>query len=464
MLANALLTKINGSFQVALLDLDPGQPEFSPPGEISLIRLLSCNFGPPFSHPTPAFSRGDHLIRAHHIGAVTPKDDPDHYVRCALDLWGHYRRMLELHPSCPLIVNCSGWVQGTGLEVLQELICCMNLTNVIYTSMSGPTEVIETLVKTAHSAKSELHILPSQPSNIATRTAADLRMMQTLSYFHLDEPEGGNLRWNPAPLTEIAPLTVHYAGFAQAIYGIMVLGEKQDVDNVMTILLGCVVAVVIIEDDLAITMHSGASDDLPMEDSDDDQSKDEQATEGMQGSRISSDVRTDSQYRARVDLSGDSDSDTYLHHDFISRTPEGLPYLCTKTGLSTPLDPSKSRSLGQALVRGIDSTNKTLQLITPIPVSTLQALHQQKFKIVLVRGKLDTPTWAYREELVASVARRKRRKDENGEPQRLTPHEIREWAEGIPWAHVVDGREVKGPGAKVWRIKRHLRNRGEGSE
>lgn len=510
-LANSLLTRIfvrsqsdnavRGRDRVAFLDLDPGQPEFSPPGEISLIQTQSCNFGPPFTHPTPSFAKGDQLIRAHHIGAVTPKDDPDHYLRCALDLWNHYRRMLKLYPSCPVIVNCSGWVQGSGLEVLQAFIRCIDFTNIIYTSTLGPAEVVDSLVEAANRAKTPFHTLSSQPSEFTTRTAADLRMMQTLSYFHLDEPEGGNLRWNASSLNETAPLSVQYAGPSQAIFGIIVLGEEQDPENVMDILAGCVVGLVAIEDDSAISINKSENGDSDIEGLNVVHDGDEHAAEDTQDLSDAMDVQDHPVPLSRLDLPSDDDSSdassvssfrdsfhlsprkprnhlsnhseptkkpkpssTHLQHLSVSRTPEGLPYLPPTTGFFVPLDPSKSQSLGQALVRGINTETKTLYLITPIPQTTLQSFHENKTKIVLVKGKLDTPIWAYREELVAAASRRRRRKDKRGEPERLTPHEVKEWAEGVPWAKVVDGSEVKSQGAKVWKVKRHLRTRVSGGE
>ena len=505
-LANSLLTRTNirqagsaiqGHDRLAFLDLDPGQPEFSPPGEVSLVQLQSCNFGTPFTHPTPLFSKGDQLIRAHHIGAVTPKDAPDHYVRCALDLWKHYRRMLKLYPSCPLIVNCSGWVQGSGLEVLQEFIRCIDLTNILYMSTTGPVEVLASLAEASNKAATPFHVLTSQPSEFATRTAADLRIMQTLSYFHLDEPEGGNLRWNSSPLSETAPLVVHYAGPAQAIFGIMILGEEQDPENFLSILAGCVVGVVAVEDDSAIRLESSENGHLDIESFGESQNEEEQAAEDIQDPEDAMGFGAKSVFSPQTDLRRDDDSDhnsvpgfvhlsqrkprklghdrpkqvkrskpssAHLHHTSISRTPEGLPHLVSNTGFSIPLDPAKSQSLGQALVRGIDTESQTLHLITPIPPPTLQSLHEKTTKIVLVRGKLDTPTWAYREELVAAAARRRRRKDEKGEPERLTPYEIREWAKGVPWARAIDGREVKSQGAKVWKVRRHLRTRISGGE
>ena len=503
-LANSLLTRmdvhsksnnsVQGGGRVAFLDLDPGQPEFSPPGEISLVQLQSYNFGPPFTHPAPLYSKGDQLVRAHHIGAVTPKDDPDHYVRCALDLWNDYRRILKLYPSCPLIINCSGWVLGSGLEILQEFISCMSLTHIIYTSTTGLDEVVGSLMEAAKRVKTPIHTLTSQPSEFATRTAADLRMMQTLSYFHLEEPEGGNLRWNPSPLTEMAPLVVHYAGPRQAIFGIMVLGEEQDPENLMDMLAGCVVGLVAIEDDSAISVQKSENVDVEIESSGEPQIEDEQAAEDFQTTENLQDVQQTPGFNLRMDSSSDVDSDTgsvsnfrasfpleqkelrnkshnhaasakeakrpsaHLLHPSISRTPEGLPYLP-----SNPLDPRKSHSLGQALIRGIDASTEALHLITPIPAAALQALHGKKTKIVLVRGKLDAPVWAYKEELVAAASRRRRRKDEKGGVERMTPYEVKEWAKGVPWASVSE-EGGKGRAAKVWRVRRHLRTRAQESE
>src|SRR5262245_14356385 len=76
-----------GQDGVAFLDLDPGQPEFSPMGHVYLAHLCSPVFGPSFSHPTP-----DHgsTIRSHYIGSTSPRDNPDHYVTAAMDLIEHY--------------------------------------------------------------------------------------------------------------------------------------------------------------------------------------------------------------------------------------------------------------------------------------------------------------------------------------------------------------------------------------
>lgn len=479
---------------VAFLDLDPGQPEYSPSGEVSLVHVRSCNLGVPFTHPTVMSPEGDHLIRAHHVGRVSLKDDPGHYLQCAMDLLHRYTLLKHQYPACPLIVNCSGWVLGSGLEVLTELIRHWAFTDIIYTSTLGPVEVVDTLAESAGKAGTPFYTLESQSCLITTRTAADLRIMQTLSYFHLDEPEARFLRWNPSLINEIEPLVVRYSGPRQDVFGILTIGEEQGPEYLATILEGFVVGLVVIEDEAAIRceenpcqfdrpataseQHSEEQDAaepesnqqarfgafrVPRENVLSDSESDQAGTDSTGSSRSSS-FRPYPGRRKRHS-SGLKDSaamrtNSHLKHSSISRTAEDLPYASTGVGTNAPLDPSKSYSIGQALVRGINVATKTLHLITPIPQQTFEALRRQNARIMLVRGKLDAPTWAYREEYEAAAARRRRaRWEDGGKAETFGADEIRAWAEGIPWAKVVDGKEPKSQGAKVWRVRRNLRAR-----
>ncbi|KAI5790613.1 hypothetical protein DFH27DRAFT_603036 [Peziza echinospora] len=105
--------------QVAYLDLDPGQPEFSPPGIISLTLHTSPIFGPPFTHPSGPWHR------AHHIGYITPREDPSHYIACIRDLLSSYHALPSTNPDFPLpplVINMSGYIKGTGMEILNDVI------------------------------------------------------------------------------------------------------------------------------------------------------------------------------------------------------------------------------------------------------------------------------------------------------------------------------------------------------
>ena len=474
MLVNSMLTRIplerqssnaarEGQF-VALLDLDPGQPEYSPPGEISLMRLNSCNFGPPFTHPAVCSLESYQLIRAHHLGYLSPKEDPNHYLECAIELFSRYQRMLSEYPSCPLIVNCSGWVQGSGLELLVDLIRSLRLTDILYMSTSGPDEVVEALSKVAEAAKTPFHKLPSQPSEYVTRTAPDLRMMQTLSYFHLDEPESGNLRWNPSPLTCMAPLIVHYDGLKQAVFATIILGDKQSPEFFDCILDGCLVGLVVIEDDSAIPLEENKIPDESIEEAFDEESTSVEEHDVYMGL---DEEQPGNRRRGSSGKEGPHEIDCsnkqwplHLSHPSILRTPSGIPYLPSARQNGLPLSPSYSHSLGQALIRSIDPVAKTLHLLTPVLSSTLQSLQEQKRKVVLVRGRLDTPVWAYKEEFELEKVRRKGREREIGAKEDFSVDEVRRWADAQPWAGVVEGGR-KGSG-KVRKIRRDIRYRAQG--
>ena len=438
-LANAMLRKapvkenrnVPDNDCVAFLDLDPGQPEYSPPGDLSLLRLQSWNLGPPFTHPIPGLNQ---LVKAHHFGHISPKDDPTYYYSCALDLLNHYRNMARRSRSCPLIINSTGWILGNGLELLSDLIRSMGLTDVVYMSVSGPEDVVDTLQGATSRSSVTFHRLISKSSDSANRTAGDLRMMQTLSYFHMSEPEGNyqTMRWNPWPLTGMAPLVVHYAGPNQSILAVTTFGDAPSLGSLDiflgSILDGCVVGVV------AVDKSFGA----------------------ITGEHDSNGV--DEQDLIMPDHVADTPNQAS-----ILRTATEIPYLSSSNHNNSPppLPPDRSLSLGQALIRGIDPKNKTLHLLTPIPATILQA-HSPN--IVLVRGSLDTPTWAYKEtfELEKAEQRvRDRRLDTN---EGFDEEGKRKWAERQPWAGIVDGGRRRS--GKVRRMRRDIRYRpiGEASK
>lgn len=475
---------------VALLDLDPGQPEFSPPGELSLVHLRTFVFGPPFTHPVAGSMYGNQLIRAHHVAAISPKDDPDHYMACALDLMKHYRRLLLRYPNCPAVVNCSGWVYGSGLEVLTELILKLGITDVVYMSGAGQPEVVDELLSATRKARVPFHTLPSQPSEFTIRSASDLRAMQSLSYFHLAPPTNGHLSWDHRPITSMIPWTVRYAGPDQGILGVMLLGERQDPDCLAEILNGALVGVVVVEDEAAIPA-------LGQEYITD--ARDPESLENGSDGAESPCRNTGAIYQFRDFVNDEEDSDvedmhtsmlpllsspidlqdfdnmeqdnlqaeiTTDHPSVVRTQNEDLPYLFSGAGTCTPLNPKISHSLGVALVRGIDKQSKTLHLITPIPDSTIAGFQKHKTKIVLVKGKLDTPAWAYQEEYCAATAAEQQRTGTDGRDavERSENVELLEarsrpstWEGGVPWVKILNGPEARGHAAKVWRVRRDLR-------
>ncbi|KAI9749910.1 MAG: histone H2A, partial [Chaenotheca gracillima] len=298
---------------VVLLDLDPGQPEFSPPGQLSLVHVWSPIFGPPFTHPALAHANRSRVVRGHTIAATSPRDDPFHYQACAADLLRHYTKHLA---SAPLVINCAGWVLGMGLDILHDLIRELTPTSVVFMADAGLAEVVESLRTVTAKASIPLHLLPSQPSVNRSRTSADLRAMQTQSYFHLTESGDRHLRWDPTPIMTMKPWRASYAGDDRAIHGVMVLGDRLAPEQLPTILDASLAALVLVEDSPQLSTLTPQ----------------------------------------------------------ISSTPPSLPYLTTSSTSNQPLDPAHSRTLGLVYIRHINGAKKILEIITPIPHGKLTRL------------------------------------------------------------------------------------------
>ncbi|KAJ6131607.1 hypothetical protein N7523_001313 [Penicillium sp. IBT 18751x] len=424
---------------VAFLDLDPGQPEFAPMGQVYLAHLRTPFFGPPFAHPSLDNPRDGQIVRAHHIGSTSPKDDPDHYALAVMDLLSQYRSLLSQYPQCPLIVNYPGWIFGQGLEVATWLIQCLGLSDVVYMSEKGPTEVVDPLSFAANKAQVPLTILPSQPTDFVSRSSAQLRSMQIQSYFHNSHPHDlSNPLWQEEPLSRTRPLAVDYAGSKQGILGIMVLGSQISPDMLREVLEGSIVGVTAVESPSAIIGEVFAQDPSEENDDDDDDDNDVEAE----------DVSMHDNEQIR------SGTTTSLEAKSVIRTKEGLPYLFVGSGSCTPLDPKASDCLGLALVRSVNVTSQKIELYTPIPSKRLRDAIERGHQIVLVRGQLDNPNWSISEEYHAARAAERRYQEsiadakQGGDLQKIdktnanqTLSILRERirrASNVPWMTVVE--------------------------
>ena len=440
---------------VAILDLDPGQPEYSVPGQVSLVHIQEPNFGPPFSHPMP--DGNSRILRAHSIAANTPSMDPSLYMACVLDLFAHYRHLLAALPNSPLIINTPGWVLGTGLEILVDLIANIRPTEVIYMSQEGPLEVVESLRDAAKTTP--VLTLPSQVSKYVTKTAAHLRTMQAMSYFHIDPSNGKYLTWQSQPLSSVPPWEIMYSGEKAGILGIMCYGEQPPPDLLLESINGSILAVVVIDNIAAIPGWKTDEQDTMDEDANpnslDPYSVDPEDTE----------------------LRALDDASLHPHHlakPILVRTPtEDLPYFNPANAIC--VDPNHSHCIGLALVRGIDVPRRQLQIITPISSSVIEEINETGKSIVLVSGKFDTPGWAYIEELVQRQTLEKASKNQTGDGMDIVEDEetsdtddigrgARDLGGGFqnaPWVERQEGSQGRAVGSRVWRVRRDLGRSGD---
>lgn len=116
-LINCLL---NEQKTVYLLDIDCGQPEFTPAGMVSLVEVSEPLLEPPYLH------RATRPIISHFVGDTSPASDIEHYRRSVLSLYDKARQKEGI-----IVVNTHGWVQGLGFDVLKECLDNMSITHMI---------------------------------------------------------------------------------------------------------------------------------------------------------------------------------------------------------------------------------------------------------------------------------------------------------------------------------------------
>lgn len=371
--------------------------------------------------------------------------------------------------DCPLIINTPGWVFGTGLEILVDLIAKVKPTDVVYMSQEGPPEVYN-ILKTAANPK-PLYTVPSQISEYTTRTSAHLRTMQAMSYFHLDPTSSEDLSWNGQPLTTYPPWEVRYTGEYAGILGVMCYGEQPPADLLAETINGSLVTVVVIDDMAAIPGF--ASDDT---------------TEDIDATADDATAAFNAELRATDIL-----PIAHLERPSIVHTPlEQIPYFNPSNAMT--LDPQYSHSIGLALVRGIDIARRRIQLLTPIASKVIEEINEAGKAIVLVSGKLDTPGWAYMEDLNLRTAEEKEARkgnrmvmseeeedDEDGNDDRnvdmnedtMDDAEVDEAGrqennghtyKAAPWVEKLQGSQGRGVGSRVWRVRRDLGRVGDGGD
>lgn len=245
-LVNKLLTFSTPYTSIAYLDCDPGQPEFSPPGFLSLHLLTTIILGPPFTHPNPTTA-----LRTHYTGYTSPRDDPAHYIASIINLITLYRDTLTSATTVqdariPLVINTAGWTKGLGLELLADVITQSQASDIVF--LSGPLERSNPVAEICPES-AIMHELESISSSTGPPrfSAADLRTLQIMSYLH-HCPEKGKWEFE-MPLTSMAPWVVPYTGPAPGVDGVQVLGEQVVPEELVTAINGTLVGVVLVDVD-----------------------------------------------------------------------------------------------------------------------------------------------------------------------------------------------------------------------
>lgn len=147
--SRATLPTEPGVSRVAILDLDCGQAELSPPGVLSLTIMSKPLLSDPPVHMICGGSC-DHYGRkikdnnpideedffkheaSYFFGETSSKSDPDTFIQMASQLMQRYRLVVnKLGVHLPLLINTDGWVKGLGYEILCAIIGAINPGHII---------------------------------------------------------------------------------------------------------------------------------------------------------------------------------------------------------------------------------------------------------------------------------------------------------------------------------------------
>jgi polynucleotide 5'-hydroxyl-kinase GRC3/NOL9 len=222
---------------VTYLETDPGQPGFTPSGLISLNRFTQPVLSPPFIR-----SGIYNLIRCQHIGNISPRDNPRHYIDCIADLLSHDEG------NGPTIINTPGWTKGTGFELLTSLIEIAKPEFVVVMAPEGN----DTLARSLHPFTSPCgsNILVIGAANIIPPvvpfTASELRTLGIMSYFHLTGVETWDFGTH---LTEWKPWMVKYSGSRseRGVQAIAIQGEELYLEDILLAINATMAAIVIVK-------------------------------------------------------------------------------------------------------------------------------------------------------------------------------------------------------------------------
>ncbi|RKP10145.1 hypothetical protein THASP1DRAFT_22118 [Thamnocephalis sphaerospora] len=174
--------------EVAFLDCDLGQAEFTSPGLVSLHRLSDPILGPPYTHTHTPY-------RSAFIGRASPKDNPDAYLNAIECLAGVYAREMMRNAvgadgharehGIPLVVNTQGWTLAT---VQPNFVC--NLAADYRSALQFPDD-ISARVLVVDAGAVEGGAQGAAPVDAASVSSQQQSQPRKLRRFHASDLPGG---------------------------------------------------------------------------------------------------------------------------------------------------------------------------------------------------------------------------------------------------------------------------------
>jgi hypothetical protein len=113
---------------ISTLDIDPGQPEHTAPGIMSLYNTRS--------------SEGlvHSIVSQRFLGIVSPATEPFSYVETSRKVYLDYK---TYHSQHPLLINTHGWTSGTGRTTIEAMMLLIQPDIVIHVGCESDDPVFE---------------------------------------------------------------------------------------------------------------------------------------------------------------------------------------------------------------------------------------------------------------------------------------------------------------------------------
>lgn len=339
------------------LDLDPAHTEFCQPGEIALVQLrrpiLGPNYTLRFSDP-PVYK----IVRSHAIGTLSPNDSFQRYSACAQNLVDEIRRLLRASsdPVCVVLVWCD-LVSAPAIALLGQLTD-VGLPSRMYHVGEILPGLSDRLAESGILERLNVKEAEALPSLFPSRTAAERRTMQSISYFHRQQEGDGPISTLLTPLSWVKPWIVSYSESCSDRIRFVSTGDLQPRSLLPTVINGAVV--------------------------------------GISLSTYYSSHHHSGHHRSRDNSQGPVPGEP----DNLATDLTHLPVEAESA--SNLLSPDWSENVGFGIVRGVDSKNECIHLLTPVdlasfiePAGADGSIGSTGTTIVLVLGSIEYPGWAY---------------------------------------------------------------------
>lgn len=324
---------------VLFLDIDPGHPEFSAPGVISLAHVRTPILGSPFTNLILPGAVENSMLRMHYLGANTPQEAPAHYqksVRDLLSLYGNYENL-------PLVINTSGYNTGSGISILLSAMRDMPLTDIVQIGAMRNDGVYELSQSSPMGQQRSLTQVPSQSHGAPLKSGVELREMQQQSYLHSLAVVNGRLVWDPLPTQTLREILSPAAEMVSEVFMVVVVGQELAPEHIVTALNESVVAFVSIKP--GSPLHG-------------------------------------------LSNQGEKCNDEFGQEMRIARTPNGdLPYLVHGNKTANPLDPETTECIGLATITTAETPSKKLAIRSPVSLAHINAEIGKGYRVALVLAR-----------------------------------------------------------------------------